>query len=98
MWAVVGCIALRKARCLELRYGGFTRLVEVHAVGTTDEGHQVMRVWQVSGGSAGGEHQGWKLLRIDEIAAAKVTALPAQAPRIGYNPDDPAMTTVHCRV
>ena len=98
MWAVVGCIALRKARCLELRYAGLSRLVEVHAVGTTGEGHQIMRVRQVSGDSKGGEHRGWKMLRVDEITSAKVTALPSQAPRLGYNPDDPAMTTVHCRL
>jgi len=51
MWTQVACDALRSGQVLELRYDGYSRSVEVHAVGFTKEDNPVMRVWQVSGGS-----------------------------------------------
>ncbi len=40
----VWCNALRAQNCLELRYDGFTRIVEVHAVGVSKEGNEIARV------------------------------------------------------
>jgi hypothetical protein len=39
MWAQVACEALQSGQVLELGYDGFTRSVEVHAVGVTKEGN-----------------------------------------------------------
>jgi hypothetical protein len=33
MYGAIACEALKANRCLELRYNGFSRIVEVHAVG-----------------------------------------------------------------
>jgi hypothetical protein len=91
MFAATACEAMEKNRCLELRYDGFHRLVEVHAVGQTREGHWVVRAWQISGGSVSNEPVGWKLLRLDEAYAAMVTHHRSWAPREGYKPGDRAM-------
>lgn len=91
------CEALRTARCLEIRYDGYTRIVEVHAVGYSTEGHALMRVWQVRGGSVSGERAGWKLLRLDETRGLAITSEASSAPRPGYRKNDAAMSRVVCQ-
>jgi hypothetical protein len=92
------CKALREGKVLELRYDGFHRSVEVHACGYTKQGHAILRGWQVSGGSASGEREGWKLLRLDEASAAQLSDEASQAPRRGFKLGDPAMARIVCEV
>lgn len=92
------CDALANGLCLELRYDGFSRVVEVHAVGTTKDGNEVMRVWQVRGGSNSGERSGWKIMRLNEAFSAHITDEKSKAPRNGYKRGDPAMQWIRCQV
>ena len=92
------CEALRSKRCLVLRYDGFTRLVEVHSVGTTREHHAVARVWQVSGGSVSHEPVGWKMLRLDEATGGHLSEQPSHAPRPGYRRNDKQIMSIRCQV
>lgn len=73
-------------------------MVEVHAVGFTKDGKEIMRVWQVSGGSVSNEPVGWKLLRLDETTGAALTKDPSAAPRAGYKRDDRAMERIICQI
>lgn len=98
MWWHVACEALQKGCCLELRYDGYSRIVEVHAVGLTKEGNPVMRCWQVSGGSASGERVGWKLFRLDEARGGAVHEVKSAAPRTGYARGDRAMASIRCQL
>ena len=98
MWTQTACAALRSGHVLQLRYDGYTRDVEVHAVGFTEDDNAVMRVWQVAGGSVGDEPVGWKLLRPDEGVEAVVTTERSMAPRAGYNPADPIMKVITCQL
>ena len=43
MWTAQACEALREGLALELRYDGFHRLVEAHAVDYTKDGNAIMR-------------------------------------------------------
>ena len=90
--------AIHTRRCVELRYDGFRRLVEVHAYGVTHKGHEVLRVWQVSGGSVHDEEVGWKLLRLDETSGVSLAPETSQAPRKGYRKGDTAMLVINCQV
>ena len=98
MWTHTACAALRSGHVLQLRYDGYTRDVEVHAVGFTKDDNPVMRVWQVAGGSGSDEPVGWKLLPLEEAVEAVVTTARSMAPRTGYNPADPIMKVITCQL
>ena len=98
MWVDTACDALRRKRLLELTYDGYSRSVEVHAVGWSKDGHAIMRAWQVRGGSVSGERTGWKLMRLDEAAASRVLDEPSEAPRRGYKRGDAAMARIACEL
>ena len=91
MQATTPCEALAAGKCLELRYDGYSRVVEVHAVGISGNGHWIMRVWQVRGGSIHNEPVGWKTMRLDEGFSAYVLEDKSMAPRPGYKRGDKAM-------
>lgn len=98
MWIETACEALRKSRVLELQYDGFTRSVEVHAVGYPKTGHAVMRAWLVRGGSSSGGRSEWKLMRLDEARAAELSDEASGAPRRRYKRGDPAMSRIVCEL
>ena len=98
MWMNTPCEALRRPRMLKLRYDGYSRCVEVHAVGYSRPRHAVMRAWQVRGGSVSRERVGWKLMRLDEASAATVTDETSDAPRSEYKRGDPAIERIVCQL
>lgn len=98
MWTDTACKALSEGRVLELRYDGYIRCVEVHAVGWSKEGNAIMRCWQISGGSVSGEPIGWKLMRLDEAIGAVISARRSDAPRAGYRHNDRAMRRIACQL
>ena len=83
MYVQQACEALRSGKRLEIRYDGYARVVEVHAVGYSVEGNALMRVWQVRGGSVSGERAGWKLLLLDETRGVSLMEESSDAPRSG---------------
>jgi hypothetical protein len=98
MLTQTACEALRSGHILQLQYDGYTRDVEVHAVGFTKDDNPVLRVWQVAGGSGGNEPVGWKLLPLHEATGAIVTHQQSQAPRAGYAPGDLDMPVITCQL
>lgn len=90
--------AVLAGKCLELRYSNFVRVVEVHAVGETRAGHDVMRVWQVRGGSVSNEPVGWKLMRLDRTFAHSLIDEASLAPRDGYKRGDKHMARIRAQI
>ena len=66
------------------------RLIEPHAIGRSRDGNLLLRAYQVSGASASGEHEHWKLFRVDKIGSAE-SGEPFGGPRPGYRQGDRAM-------
>jgi hypothetical protein len=98
MWASVACDAIGQGKRLELRYDGWTRIVEVHTVGISTAGNPVMSVWQVRGGSNSNEPVGWKLMRLDEALSAHVIDEKSEAPRRGYKRNASGFQRITCQL
>ncbi|MGQ3025415.1 hypothetical protein [Sphingopyxis sp.] len=90
--------ALKSGVCLELRYDGFSRVVEVHAVGISTAGNPCMRVYQVRGGSVSNEPVGWKMMTLDKAFSMHLTEEESFAPREGYAPNDRGMSTIFAQI
>lgn len=89
--------AIAQRRLVELRYHGYSRIVEPHAYGRNRRGDDVIRCFQLVGGSESGEGAGWKLLRVRE-AARRVLLETEFVPRSGFRAEDPAMVEVYAHV
>lgn len=98
MWDDIACVALKQGKLLELRYDGFVRSVEVHAVGRSRKGEIVIACWQVRGGSVSNEPVGWKLMKVAEVGSAVTTDEASQAPREGYRRGDRRMAEIFCEL
>jgi hypothetical protein len=98
MLVQTACAALRSGHVLELQYDGYSRLVEVHAVGFTAEDKPIMHVWQISGGIDNKEPIGWKYLRVDDAHGAVVTNQKSLGPRPDYQAGDNQMQVITCQL
>ena len=78
----IACDAIENAKCLEMGYRDYARLVEVHRVGIGRCGEHILSVWQIRGPVL--ERAGWKLLNLDEPESVNLTEIASQAPRPDY--------------
>lgn len=85
--------AIKERIILELRYHGYSRVVEPHAHGRDKSGQEVVRCYQVSGGSVSGERSGWKLLKLREISTLHISG-DSFVPRPDYRRNDKDMTHI----
>lgn len=83
---------------LELRYDGFSRVVEVHAVGISKANNPCMRVYQIRGGSVSNEPIGWKMMTLDKAFSMHLTEEVSQSPRQGYAKNDRGMSTIFAQL
>lgn len=98
LWRQTAIDALQSGKLLELRYDGFSRVVEVHTVGVTTAGNEAMSVWQVRGGSDSNEPTGWKTMRLDEAFSAHVIEEKSKAPRTGYKRGAKTFSRIYCQL
>jgi hypothetical protein len=82
--------AIDSQRVVELRYHGYARTVEPHAYGRDKNGDEVLRCFQVSGGSESGERTGWKLLKVADVYSIHAEKATFHT-RDGYRKNDKAM-------
>lgn len=92
------CRAIIQRDIVRLNYDGTVRTVEPHAHGVSTVGNEVLRAFQVSGFSRSGKAVAWKLFLVSKIYALRATGETFSENRPDYNPNDEAMTVVHCHV
>lgn len=83
--------AIRERWVIRLKYDPGERLIEPHAFGISAENKLLLRAYQTEGASKSGEHEHWKLFRIDRIEQIEITSTKFPGTRPDYNPNDPSM-------
>jgi hypothetical protein len=91
------CKAVEERRVLELRYHGYSRIVEPHVYGRDKKGDEVVRCYQLAGGSESGERAGWKLLKIRDVFLVHL-AETNFVPRPEYQRSDRVVMNVFCQI
>lgn len=91
------CQAIQELRVLELRYHGYSRIVEPHIYGEDRTGAQVVRCYQLAGGSESGERAGWKMLKIKDVVVVHL-AETNFVPRPQYRREDKVVRKVYCQI
>ena len=89
--------AIQQTKVLELRYHGYSRIVEPHAYGRDKDGDEILRCYQTSGGSESGESVGWKLLKVREAFSFHLTDT-SFSDRPEYKRNDKAMNHVFAQL
>lgn len=83
--------AIRGRICIQVTYHPGVRILEPHALGRSKDGNLLLRAYQTEGASASGEHENWKLLRVDRIESLAELPRTFPGPRPEYNAQDSAM-------
>lgn len=79
-------------------YNRHSRKVEPYCYGVSTKGKELLRAFQISGGSSSNISKGWKLFSVTEISNLKVLDGIFQKIRYGYNPKDSAMSRIYCKI
>jgi hypothetical protein len=92
------CEAIDSQRILEFDYNGFHRVVQPYCHGFTNTGAESLRAVQINVDSRSGDRRFGKLWTVAKMQNLRVAAETYDADDPDYNPDDTAMTEIHCRV
>jgi predicted DNA-binding transcriptional regulator YafY len=80
--------AISERRVISLDYTAGQRRVEPHAFGYSRNGDLLLRAYQTDGASESGEHQWWKLFRIDRVRSLNVDDVMFDGARPEYKRGD----------
>ena len=83
--------AIRERWIVRLKYDPGERLIEPHTFGVSADNKLLLRAYQTEGASKSGEHEHWKLFRVDRIEQLEITSIKFIGTRPDYNPNDSAM-------
>jgi hypothetical protein len=83
--------AIKEKQVLRVSYPPGLRLVEPHAFGWSTDRNLLLRAYQTEGASTSGEHEWWKLFRIDRADTIELAGVSFECPRPEYKRGDRAM-------
>ena len=90
------CNAVRSKKLFQFYYNGGQRTVEPYCYAISRNGNELLRAFQISGYSASGKAQGWKLFSVNDMNNLLILDDTFNALRPEYNPDDPVMVRIYC--
>ena len=97
-WSAASARPSKNAKKLSFEYEGGVRQVEPFCHGISTAGHEVLRAFQAQGDDHAGREDTWKLFRVDRMHHLVIEDDPFTPDREGYNPADPEMASIHCRI
>ena len=89
--------AINNQQVLSLTYDGHHRVVEPHAVGTSQKGNDVLRCYQIAGTHSTGGHD-WNLFTVTKMENLALTGQSFVGTRPGYSRGDKGMTTIYAQL
>jgi hypothetical protein len=92
------CEAIRRRRLLMFEYGDRMRVVEPHLYGVNTAGREALSAWLRPGHSRADPDGGWRMYLVEGMHAVQLLPDAFDAPREGFNPDDPHLPEVFCRL
>lgn len=61
------CYAIQSKKLIQFKYEDSTRIAEPYCYGLSKEESEVLRAYQIKGGSKSGHPTGWKLFRVSKM-------------------------------
>jgi hypothetical protein len=92
------CEAIRRKRLLQFSYENHTRVVEPHILGRDAAGHDILSAYLVRGYSESRKQPYWRFYLLSDVKLLTMLDEHFPGPRKGYNPKDPRMLKVYCRL
>ena len=92
------CFAIQAKRIIAFYYDGGLRKIEPYCHGVAKKDNEVLRAFQISGYSRSGSQIGLKLFSVSKISNLKILDEIFQSIKHDYNPNDPVMSRIFCRV
>lgn len=92
------CEAISERRLLQFNYHGKLRVVAPYCHGVSTRGTEVLRAIQVRGASGSGGLGVGKLWAVGDMIDPRVLDEPFAPDDPNYNPNDSAMSEIHCCV
>lgn len=92
------CEAIKTRSIVEFDYHGEKRIVEPHCHGISKKGNEILRGYQIGGGTVSGDPSNWRLFNIEDVINLKITDETFDGPRTDYNPNDKGMASICCRL
>jgi hypothetical protein len=91
------CRAIAGKFLVQFKYDGRSRIVEPFCCGISTAGNFILRGFQIRG-SDKTKPLCWRLYELAEMTQLSVTQHSFKGKREEYNPEDPAMTEIFCRI
>ena len=92
------CDAMRGNRRLQIHRSGTSHIVEVHAIGLSENGNPAILAWRAGRRKADGRIQRWSVMELGPDWHYAVLGKPSDAPRHGYNPAATGLSQVFWKV
>lgn len=91
------CRAIAEKYLVQFKYDGRSRIVEPFCCGISSADSYILRGFQIRGTDKTKPHC-WRLYELSEMSQLSITQHSFNGKRKEYNPEDPAMTKIFCRI